>query len=327
VSPAGAAGGPWFDELSVGQVFDGAPPVTLTGGLAAAHQAFTGDRLALALDDTLAGAVLGTGRIAHPALVWDLVIGQSTEVTQRVKANLFYRGLAFARAPVIGDTLATRTEVVALRQNRPRPGRAPTGLAALHVTTTDQLGRPVLDFYRCAMLPLSDRAPATGHDDDVTAVGPADIGSAAAGLTGGWKMAPLARPGAPVPGPGQVVRVAAGDVVSGAPELARLTLNVAAVHYDELAAGGHRLVYGGHTIGLALSQACRAFPALATVAGWHSCEHPNPVREDDTLHSVIEVTGAGPLPGGGHLVHLRSLVTAGPGGRRVLDWHFAAVFG
>ena len=43
--------------------------------------------------------------------------------------------------------------------------------------------------------------------------------------------------------------------------------------------------------------------------------------------AVIEVTGAGPLPGGGHLVHLRSLVTAGPGSRRVLDWHFAAVFG
>jgi acyl dehydratase len=327
VTPAEAAGGPWFDELSVSQVFDGAPPVTLTDGMAAVHQAITGDRLALALDDTLARAVLGTGRLAHPALVWDLAIGQSTVVTQRVKANLFYRGLAFARAPVLGDTLSTTTEVVALRQNRPRPGRAPTGLAALHVTTTDQLGRPVLDFYRCAMLPLAPRGQDTGHADDLDAVGPAGLGDAPAELVSGWRMEPLRRAAHSAPEPGQVVAVAGGDVVSGAPELARLTVNVAAVHHDEAAAGGKRLVYGGHTIGLALSQACRAFPALATVAGWHSCAHLAPVREGDTLRSVIEVTGAERLAGGGRLVHLRSLVTAQPAERRVLDWHFAAVFG
>ena len=32
--------------------------------------------------------------LAHPALVSDVAIGQSTLATQRVKANLFYRGLA-----------------------------------------------------------------------------------------------------------------------------------------------------------------------------------------------------------------------------------------
>ena len=41
-----------------------------------------------------------------------------------------------------------------------------------------------------------------------------------------------------------------GDVVSSAPELARLTLNIAATHHDSRV-GGRRLVYGGHTIGLA----------------------------------------------------------------------------
>jgi acyl dehydratase len=33
-----------------------------------------------------------TGPLAHPAFVCDVAIGQSTLVTQRVKANLFYRG-------------------------------------------------------------------------------------------------------------------------------------------------------------------------------------------------------------------------------------------
>ena len=93
--------------------------------------------------------------LAHPALVCDVAIGQTTLATQRVKANLFYRGLTFHRFPVIGDTLYTRTEVVGLKQNSAKPGRAPTGLAALRMTTIDQADRLVLDFYRCAMLPLS----------------------------------------------------------------------------------------------------------------------------------------------------------------------------
>src|SRR5579863_7117270 len=149
--------GPYFDELAIGQEFGSAPGLTLTSGLAAGHQAITGDRLALATDHELCRQVTGGDPLAPPSLVWDVAIGQSTVVTQHVKANLFYRGLAFRRAPRLGDTLRTSTRVVALRQNKPRAGRAPTGLAVLRITTADQEQRPVLDFWRCAMLPLRDR--------------------------------------------------------------------------------------------------------------------------------------------------------------------------
>ncbi len=149
-------GGPYFDDLTVGQVFDWAPSATLSSGLAAAHQAIVGDRLRLALDADLCTAVTGSpGPLAHPGLVCNVAIGQSTLVTQRVKANLFYRGLTFHRFPVIGDSIYTRTEVVGLRANSVKPGRAPTGLAALRMITIDQADRLVLDFYRCAMLPAS----------------------------------------------------------------------------------------------------------------------------------------------------------------------------
>ena len=144
-------------------MFDLAPSMTLTAGAAAVHQAILGDRLRLPLDAHLSFAVTGaTAALAHPGLVCDVAIGQTTLVTHHVKANLFYRGLVFHRFPVIGDTLFTRTEVVGLRQNSPKPGRAPTGMAALRMTTIDQLGQLVLDFYRCAMLPLSDAAADTG---------------------------------------------------------------------------------------------------------------------------------------------------------------------
>ena len=142
---------PYFEDLEVGTVFEDAPALTLTDGHAALHQAITGDRLRLALDRTLGEAVLGAGPpLAHPALVWDVAIGQSTVATGRVIANLFYRGLLLRRPVRLGDTLRTITEVVARRENRSRP----TGLAVLRIRTVDQEDRPVLDFTRCAMLPL-----------------------------------------------------------------------------------------------------------------------------------------------------------------------------
>jgi acyl dehydratase len=327
--PAVAGQGPFFDELAIGQEFY-APAITLSSGMAAAHQAITGDRLVLMLDHDLCHQVTGGGPLAAPGLVWDVAIGQSTVVTQHVKANLFYRGLAFRRAPLIGDTLATVTQVVALRQNKPRDGRTATGLAALRIITTDQEGRPVLDFWRCAMLPLLDQTAQTGHADDLEQIGreapPPDF----EGLVTGWRLDMFARHAAgPRPADlhaGQSFEVAGGDVVSSAPELARLTANIAAVHHDTSAAGGERLVYGGHAIGLALSQAARALPSLVTVTGWHGCDHLAPVREGDTLRSVVTVELVDYLPGGGGLVHLRSLVRAdAPDARDVLDWRYVAV--
>jgi acyl dehydratase len=325
-----AVDGPYFDELTAGQEFTGAPGITLTTGLAAAHQAITGDRLALILDQQLCREVTGGEPIASPAVVWDVAIGQSTIVTQHVKANLFYRGLAFRRVPLQGDTLRTSTEVVGLRQNKPRVGRPPTGLAALRITTTDQDGRPVLDFWRCAMLPLRDPQAQTGHEDDLAAIGADAPPAAPEELVRGWRVEPVGRhAGGPHPADlraGQSFEVAGGDVVSSAPELARLTANIAAVHHDAQAAGEQRLVYGGHTIALALSQATRALPSLVTVTGWDGCDHLAPVHEGDTLRSVVTVGQVDYLPGGGGLVRLRSLVRAdGAPPRDVLDWRFSAV--
>lgn len=316
------SGGPYFDDLQVGQVFDTAPSMTLTSGAAATHQSILGDRLRLALDAGFAAAVTGeTGPLAHPALVCDVAIGQSTLVTQRVKANLFYRGLNFHRFPVIGDTLTTRTEVVALRQNSAKPGRAATGLAALRMTTADQAGRSVLDFHRCAMLPLSADDVQTGHADDLDAVG-ADQ-PAPPDPTAAWNTQAFSAGGFDHALVGTVLHSTA-DVVTGAPELARLSLNIAATHHD-WRVGGQRLVYGGHTIGLALAQASRLLPNLATVLGWESCDHTGPVHENDTLYSELHIEAAEPTSAGTRL-RLRSLVhAAGEGRGQVLDWRFTAL--
>jgi acyl dehydratase len=325
------AGGPYFDELEVGQVFDAAPSITFTEGRAAAHQAIVGDRLRLALDTTLSERVLRGGALAHPALVWNTAIGQSTLATRNVKANLFYRGLAFHRAPVIGDTLHTTTTVVALRQNAAKPGRAATGMAGLRIVSVDQHDRLVLDFHRCAMIPLAHQSAQTGHNDDLAMIGEQIDASSAGGFACGWDLAEF---GAPAAAPrfdqlavGDCWTIAGGDVVSSAPELARLTLNIAAVHHDSKAAGGRRLVYGGHTIAVALSQVTRDLPSMVTVVAWHGCDHTGPVYEGDTLRSTVTIEGLQPRRDGGGLAHLRCRVSAGESDaqRAVLDWRFVAL--
>jgi acyl dehydratase len=325
--------GPFFDELEVGQRIERAPALTLTPGHAALHQAIVADRLRLSLDAGLSADVIGApAPLAHPALVWDVAIGQSTLVTRRVIANLFYRGLVFRRAPVIGDTLQTTTEVVALRQNSRKPGRPATGMAVLRVRTVDQARRPVLDFWRCAMLPLADPDGETGAADDLNAfsaeLDPASLDAAIAGwrmqayrnAVDGQRFEDLAE--------GDTWAVQGGDVVSSAPELARLTLNVATAHHDAIG-NGRRLVYGGHTIGIAASQLTRVLPDLVTIVAWHGCDHLAPVLEGDTLTSEIEVERSQPLADGGGLVHLRSRVQAhrGSDGERhpVLDWRLVGV--
>jgi acyl dehydratase len=324
------SGGPYFEDLRVGQVFEEAPSLTLTAGMAAVHQAIIGDRLRLALDADLSGAVIGApAALAHPALVCDVAIGQSTLATQRVKANLFYRGLNFHRFPVIGDTLYTRTEVVGLRATTPKPGRARTGLAALRMTTIDQADRLVLDFYRCAMLPArSDTG--TGRHDDLSAIG-SDAVASVSDPAADWNAAAFRSRVAGDHFDGGLagaVLHSTADVVTSAPELARLTLNVAAVHHDSRPTG-RRLVYGGHTIGLALAQTTRLLPTLVTVLGWQSCEHTGPVYEGDTLYSELHVESAEPADRGGVLT-LRSLVYAAANNdadepdRQVLNWRFTA---
>jgi acyl dehydratase len=194
-------------------------------------------------------------------------------------------------------------------------------MVTLRVRTVDQRERLVLDFWRCAMLPMRDDRVRTGHADELDAIPSQLDNRAVERMVSGWRM-----DGSDLVQSGVEIEVEGGDVVTGAAELARLTLNIARAHHDSRESG-QRLVYGGHTIGIAASQACRALPRLLTIVGWHSCQHLAPVFENDTLTSTVLVERTKALGNGGELVHVRSQTTAHRGGesRPVLDWKFVAV--
>lgn len=277
-----------------------------------------------------------TGReesLANPSLVCNVAIGQTTAPSQRVMGNLFYRGLVLQRPVFLGDTLRTTTSVVGLRQNRARPGRDATGMAVFEMHVENQHGDTVLHFWRCPMIPCRDPRADTGHADSFDAI-PAelDMERVRAAVPPDWRLDVVRQrlPGAhfaDVP-EGATYAVEGRDTVTCAPELARLTLNVAAAHTDAAASPyGRRLVYGGHTISLAAAQITRALPNLVTLVAWRSCDHTAPVFEGDVLRIEFDVEARHPLVNGG-LVDLHARVYAERGdqspepGREVevLDW-------
>lgn len=328
-------GGPHFEDFEIGQVFTG-PPMTLTDGHAALHQAIVGDRMVLSLDAGLGHAVTGRAEpLAHPNLVCDVSIGQSTEPTFRVRGNLFYRGLVVERPVHIGDTLRTTTEVVGLKQNRPRPDGTAGGLVALRIRTVDQHGEPVLDFWRCPMIPLRDPGLQTGHADRFESIPKElDMDAVRAAVPRDWsfRAARELLPGVHAGDltAGTVYEIEGRDTITAGPELARLTLNVAKTHTDAGgSAHGHRLVYGGYTIAVAAAQATRALPNLLTILAWRGCEHTGPVFEGDILATELTLEAVEPveLPDDScALLDLRAVVHAHRPGEEepapVLDWRF-----
>ncbi len=325
-------GGPFFEDLELGQVFD-SPALTLTNGHALLHQALCGDRLALALDEELSKAVTGRPEpLAHPTLVCHVVIGQTTAPSQRVRGNLFYRGLRLLRPVHVGDTLRTRTEIAALRESR-RPPRPPAGLVVLRVQAENQHHERVLDFWRCPMIPLRDSDTRTGHRDSFDGI-PSDIDldSLAATVPAGWRLDVFRKraghSGADVT-PGTVYEIEGRDTVTCAPELARATLNLAATHTDPGASAyGRRLVYGGHTISIAGAHVTRALPDLVTILAWRGCDHSGPVFEGDVLRTEVSVEAVHPLADGA-MIDLRAIAHASRAGAgpedQVLDWRFVGL--
>ncbi|MCQ3808938.1 MAG: acyl dehydratase [Acidimicrobiia bacterium] len=320
VAPAGD--GPWFEDFTVGEQLDPAPAITIGPGEVAAYQAICGDPLAISLSSPLAEVITGEpGAVVNPALVLQVAIGQSTVATRKVVANLFYRGVRQLRTVRVGDTLSTVVNVRGLREASARPDRPPRGLVLLGMRTHDDHGRLVLDFERCALVRRQSDAP-TGHADDLGGT-PEDLDMApfAEAVPVDWDLNPLGDPQKwPV---GETRRDPLRDTVTDAPALARLTQNLAPPHRDaSLGQGGKRLVYGGHTVGLAQAGLVRLLPTAATVVGWHLCDHTGPVFEDDVVDVAATLDAAQPVANG-RLLAFTVMVQAERNGAEpipVLDW-------
>ncbi len=281
--------GPFYDRLSVGDRLPSQPGVTIDPGVAAFYQSVVGERLALCLDAELCRAVTGSPRLlASPGLVTQMSIGQSTTVSRRAVANLFYRDLRLVEPVFIGDTVATTVTVAAMADSLDKPGRRPRGKVLVDIVTT-AAGHPAVVYQRCPILPtVGDSLP--GHGDDLGASAPLNLDSFVELIPTGWHLDLLGTASAWATG--DTITDPTRDVIDGATALARITHNLAMIHRD---AGQspypERLVYGGHVVGLAQASLTRVVAAMATVLGWQECNHTGPAFEGDLLsfrHTLVD---------------------------------------
>ncbi len=269
---------PYAEDLAVGTPLLAAPDVTVDAGLAAQYVAITGDALRPSLSDELSRSLTGhPDRLVNPALVMSISIGQSTVATRRVIANLQYRNVTLRRQVHSGETLRTTVTPLAVDWTRSGRDRAKV-LLGMRLATP--VGDVIAEYERLALLPVlaPERLVPTGLP---AGIAPSLLGDAASLIPGSWSS-PVAR--ASMPSPGDSWDDPLADTVSSARELVRLTHNLAATHRDARAGlDGRRLVYGGHTIGLAQASLSRVLPDLLTVLAWRSCDHLGPVFEEDLL--------------------------------------------
>tara|TARA_Y100000590_G_scaffold92325_2_gene104351 strand:- start:6318 stop:7328 length:1011 start_codon:yes stop_codon:yes gene_type:complete len=323
--------GTFFDDLEVGQILPPSPDLTITSGEIAIYQSICGDPLPASLSLPLAEKITGVSkRVVNPGLVMDISIGQSTVATRKVIANLFYRGVSFQRPVFEGETLHTEVKIKGLKDLSLRKDRTPRGLALLGITTTCvEDGSTVVDYERCAMLKARDPEKLPGHDDDLGSVETEIVLDEWEHLVpSSWDLSSLKITERESLSSGEIRVDELRDTVSNAMELVRLTQNQAPVHRDaSTSAAGERLVYGGHTIGMAQASLSRVMPGIATILGWQSCDHLGPVHEGDVLsfhHTLLDQKKLN--EGTISAIKTEVVSTRGSEGSDVLDWRLV-VFG
>ena len=306
-----------------------APALTLTEGHAALHQAIVGDRLRLALDaDARRGGARRRAPLAHPALVWDVAIGQSTVATAaRDREPLLPRAAA---APARAARRHAAHDDRGRRAARER-ARRPTGLAVLRIRTVDQEDRPVLDFSRCAMLPLRDRADRRGAATRSAAPTTSPHDGAARRAARGLDLAAFREraPGPHFDGARDGWTRARGRRRRrlGAPELARLTLNVAMAHHD---AARPPTGAGSSTAGTRSRSPPRRrrarCPGLVTIVGWHAATTPRRCSRATRCARGWSSSGASRCPAAaGSCTCAPQVRPSSDDEGDVLDWRFVGV--
>ena len=325
--------GPFYDQLVVGQELPRQPSVTIDEGTAALYQSLVGERLAMVLDTDVSRAVSASDRrLVSPGLVMQLSVGQSTTVSRRAIANLFYRDVRLLRPVMIGDSIETKVTVAGLADGSPRPGGARHGKVLVDVVTCAN-GAEAVTYQRCPMLPQLDDEAVPGHNDNLGTTPDLDLGSYAELVPPEWDFAALGPPSDW--SVGETIIDPTRDVIDGATSLVRLTHNLAMIHRDaEQSPYPQRLVYGGHVVGLAQASLSRVLPGMATVVGWHHCDHTGPAFEGDLLsfrHTLLDATPASDgralavqVEGFAHRPDTDGLPETGSEGVKVLDWTLIA---
>ena len=332
--------GNFFEDFHVGLTLRHATPRTVTEGDVALYIALTGARFALNSSDRFAQA-LGLPRAPlDDLLVFHIVFGRTVaDVSLNAVANLGYADCRFLSPVYPGDTLATTSEVIGVKEN----SNGKTGTVYVRSTGRNQGGEAVLDYVRWVMVNKRDPAspapapvvpalPARVAIDEITVPPGLDVAGYDVGLAGSahlWNDYMV----------GERIDHVDGMTLEEAEHMmaTRLYQNTARVHFDAHAAKdtrfGRRLVYGGHVISIARALSFNGLSDGLRIAAINGGRHVAPTYAGDTLYAWSEVLESAALPDRDDLgaLRLRTVATKDhacadfPGQSTDGDYHGAVV--
>lgn len=309
--------GNFFEDFTVGQVIEHATPRTVTEGDRAVYGAIYPTRFALPSSAAFATSV---GLAAHPVedlIAFHIAFGKTVpDISLNAVANLGYAECRFHQPVVPGDTLATKSEVIGLKQN----SNGKSGVVYVRSTATNQHGEVALEWARWVMVHKRDAdapAPETVVPDLKAALEPTDLvlptgldfsqyDVAAAGeqhTLADYEV-------------GERIDHVDGVTLTDAEHMmaTRLWQNTAKVHFNTQARpDGRRLVYGGHVISLARALSFNGLANAQLIVAINAGSHVAPAFADDTIYAWSEVLDKAVIDAERNLgaIRLRLVATTG----------------
>ena len=317
-SPPKTSSGRFFEDFQLGEVIVHATPRTVTAGDVALYTALYGSRFAVQSAESFARTIGYPAMPVDDVLVFHIVFGKTVpDVSLNAVANLGYADGRFLRPVFVGDTLATTSEVIGLKQT----SAGDAGIVYVRSIGRNQHNAIVLSYARWVL--VRKRHPGSpAHAEQVpelpAAVLPEELGEGCPPIDLAAYDDALAgsrfRWGAYAAGE-RIDHVDGVTVEEAEHQLAtRLYQNTARVHFDAHAAKagrfGRRLIYGGHVISLARALSFNGLGNAFHIAAINGGRHVAPLFAGDTVYAWSEVLESAELPGRSDVGALRLRLVA-----------------
>ena len=310
--------GNFFEDFRLGQVLTHATPRTVTAGDQALYTALYGSRFAVQSSDAFARAIGYPAAPLDDLLVFHVVFGKTVaDISLNAVANLGYADCRFLKPVYPGDTLATESEVIGLREN----SNGKTGTVYVRSTGRNQRDEEVLSYVRWVMVRKRDESapapeavvpelPATAATDGLgKACPPLNINFWEEALSGSAHFFDDYQTGERIDHvDGMTVEEAEHQMA------ARLYQNTAKVHFNQFSEArgrfGRRLVYGGHVISLARALSFNGLANAFHIAAINGGRHAAPLFAGGTVFAWSEIVDKTELDGRSDVGALRIVTRA-----------------
>lgn len=306
--------GNFFEDFKLGQEIVHATPRTVTVGDVSLFTALYSSRFAVQSSDAFAQAIGYPVAPIDDMLVFHLVLGKTVpDISRNAIANLGYADLRFLKPVYPGDTLASTTEIIGLKENSNRKN----GTVYVRSTGRNQRGEPVLSFSRWVMVNKRDvnaPAPEPHVPELIAQVEASRLGRAlptTLDLQGyDYALAGSSKKWGDYEVGDKIDHVDGQTIEEAEHQLAtRLYQNTARVHFNQhIEAQGRfkrRIVYGGHVISIARALSFNGLANAFHVAAINGGRHVAPSFAGDTIYAWSEVIDKAELSGRSDMGALR----------------------